>query len=191
MTRLIRFFRSAPISMQGIISLLAFGLYGLTSYFLETSYVKSKFQVPYYIQQTCFDAHKIKKWYAYMLEEETFGIYIQTQFIDFAFIVAVIIAGFAIWTFIANLHKNGSFFNKVGLIMAFALPLAGGFDILENLVSFFMITSPNNFPNWLVLPYSTFAVLKFTVWGIGIVWLLISTISLVIIQLINWMRGQV
>lgn len=120
----------------------------------------------------------MKEWYAFMIKEETFGIYFSTQIIDFAFIAAVILAGYTLWSFVANLHPSHSFFNKWGQKMAFALPLAGAFDILENVVSFFMISNPGGFADFLMLTYSTFAVLKFACWTVGLVWLLLSLLAL-------------
>ena len=136
----------------------------------------------YFEQQTSFDAVKMKAWYAFMIQEGTFDIYLETQLIDFAFIATVILAGYTIWALVANLHPEEGFFNKWGQRLAFALPIAGVFDILENLVSFFMIANPESFADALVLPYSTFAVLKFASWTIGLVWLLLSVIALPIIR---------
>ena len=178
MLQLTRKFKNAGIKVQGLITLISLGLYFLSSYFLEKSYLLSKFPVPYFEQQTSFDAIKMKEWYAYMLKEDTFGIYFNTQIIDFAFIVTVILAGYTLWCLIANLHPENSFFRNWGQKLAYALPLAGAFDILENLVSFFMIANPENFADFLVLPYSTFAVFKFACWTIGLIWLLIALVAL-------------
>ena len=178
MIRLTEKFRKTNLKVQGIITLLSLAFYFISSYFLEKSYLLSKFPVSYFEQQTSFDAGKIKEWYAFMIQEETFNIYLRTQFIDFAFIASVILAGFTLFTFIANLHPKASFFHKWGQVLAFALPLAGAFDILENLVSFFMIANPENFADSLVVAYSSFAVLKFGSWTIGLIWLLIALMVL-------------
>lgn len=178
MRQLINKFRNENHITQGLIACISLALYFLSSHFLEKSYIQSKFPVNYFEQQTSFDAVKMKEWYAFMIQEGTFDIYLRTQFIDFAFIAMVILAGYTVWALIANLHPHGNFFNKWGQRLAFALPLAGGFDILENLVSFFMIANPENFADALLLPYSSFAVLKFACWTIGLIWLLASVIAL-------------
>lgn len=176
--RLIKTFRNASLSIQGVVVLASLGLYFLTSYILERSYVLSLFPVPYFEQQTSFDPVKMKEWYAFMIEQGTFGIYIKTQFIDFAFIAAVILAGFTAWTFVANLYPQGSFFEKYGKKLAFALPIAGAFDVFENLVSFVMIANPESFADSIIIPYSSFAVLKFAFWALALVWLSASLLSL-------------
>ena len=178
MIQVIQKFKNATLKVQGFITLICLGLYFLSSYFLEKSYLLSKFPVSYFEQQTSFDAIKMKEWYAFMLKEETFGIYLNTQIIDFVFIATVILAGYVLWSFIANSHPSNSFFNTWGQKLAYCLPLAGVFDILENLVSFFMIANPVNFIDFLVIPYSTFAVLKFASWTVGLTWLLVSILAL-------------
>lgn len=178
MVQLIEKFKNANLKVQGVITLISLGLYFLSSYFLENSYVLSKFPVPYFEQQTSFDALKMKEWYAFMLKEGTFDIYFNTQLIDFAFIAAVILAGYTLWGFVANLHPKNNFFHNWGQKLVYSLPLAGAFDILENLVSFFMIANPDNFADFLIFPYSTFAVLKFACWTVGLIWLLISILAL-------------
>ena len=182
MIQLTKRFRQADFKTKGLATLASLASYFLSSHFLEKSYVLSKFPVPYFEQQTSFDALKMKEWYAYMINEGTFDIYLNTQFIDFVFIATVILAGYTLWTLIAQLHPIGSFFNKWGEKLAFALPLAGIFDILENLVSFFMIANPENFSDYLMMPYSTFAVLKFGCWAVGLMWIVISIIGLLVNQ---------
>ncbi|MRI00039.1 hypothetical protein GH721_05760 [Kriegella sp. EG-1] len=183
MIRIISNFRKANIKTQTLTSSIALGIYFWTSYLLETSYLKSKFPVPYFTQQTSFDAVKMKEWYAFMIQEDTFQIYLKTQIIDFAFIMAVIVAGFTIWTMVSNLHRENSWFRNYGYSLAYSIPLAGLFDILENIVSFFMIASPYEFNDALIIPYSAFASIKFGFWTIGLLWLLISLVGLVITKL--------
>lgn len=180
MVHLIRKFRNANLKSQGTIAFISLIAYLISNYFLEKSYALSKFPVPYFEQQTAFNAIKMKEWYAFMIEQKTFSIYLNTQFIDFLFIATVIVAGFTIWTFVANLHSKGSFFRKWGYKLAMALPLAGVFDFLENLVSFFMIANPFDFMDVLIIPYSTFSVLKFGFWTVGLVGLIISITTLII-----------
>jgi len=188
MIQLINTFRNAQVKTQAIIAAISVGLYFVTSAILEKSYVLSKFPVPYFEQQTSFDAVAMKKWYAHMIEQDTFGIYWMTQFVDFAFIAAVILMGFTVWTFVANFYEKDSFINRVGYKLAYALPLAGAFDILENLVSFFMMSSPSTFNDFLVMPYSAFAVLKFGCWTVALGGLLVLLIGLPVVWIRRRMR---
>ncbi|PCJ95448.1 MAG: hypothetical protein COA50_09610 [Flavobacteriaceae bacterium] len=179
MKKSINGYRNSSIAFQIIASIIAFLLYRLSSVFLEKSYASSKFPVSYFEAQTSFDALKLKSWYQFLIDNDTFRIYINTQFIDFIFIFTVILMGFSIWTLLANLHKKDSFFNKKGYIMAFSLPFAAFFDVLENLISFYMLSEPKEFINEIVYIYSSFATIKFGFWGIALLWLLVSIVALI------------
>jgi len=108
-----------------------------------------------------FSAEKIKAWFAYMAEQNTLGIYKTTQHIDFIFILSVFILHFFTLVLISRLFPIDSTWRKVMIICATVSLLAPIFDVLENLVSYLMLASPVDFPNWLVYPYSGFAALKF------------------------------
>ena len=159
--------------------------YFASSYFLENSYEASKFPVSYFEQQTSFDAIMMKQWYSVMIQEWTFQTYIQTQFIDFVFIFFVILFWYTLWYFVNSFHNPKWFIYKIWSKLTWSLPIAGFFDILENLVSFFMIYNPENFNHFLVIPYSTFAVIKFWFWTLWLWWLVFSIIILFAIQFRN------
>lgn len=175
-------YRTSGLVWQALASAVSFMLYGMSSSILEASYAASKFPVPYYVGQTSFDAIKVKSWYKFLLDAGTMDVYFKTQLIDFAFIATVIVAGFVIWTLIANLHSN-IFFKQWGYRAAFLLPLAGLFDVFENVVSFFMIANPVNFPDGIVFVYSSFAVVKFMFWFLALSWLSISMIALIVTKM--------
>jgi hypothetical protein len=187
MKQMIQRFQKTHISNQILVSVVGILAYLASSAWLESNYLRSKFPVSYFIGQTSFSAEKVKTWYQFMISHNTFDIYVQTQFIDFIFIGAVMLMGFSIWTLVANLHPSMSFFGRVGYRLAFALPMAGLFDILENLVSFFMLNDPSDFSSWLAFPYSLFASLKFGCWCIALIWLFASVAFLLIRILINFL----
>jgi len=178
MKHVIEKFRESRIASQATVSILALIAYFVSSVWLEASYARSLFPVPYFEGQTSFSSEKIRTWYAYMINHGTFDIYFLTQLIDFVFISAVIVMGFSNWTLVANLHPKNSFFQRTGYYAAFALPLAGLFDILENLVSFIMIADPSGFPDSVVMVYSSFAVIKFGWWVVALAALIVSLTAL-------------
>lgn len=163
-----------------LISVVSFGLMGAANTLLEESYSKSKFPVPFAVGQTTFDGELLKSYYKTMIDLGTLDIFVKTQFIDFLFIITVILMGLSLWAFVARLHQPDTFFRKAGLWFALSLPLAGISDAIENLISFILLASPLDFPNWLAIPYSAVAVIKFGFWTIGMVWLAISLVALII-----------
>ena len=58
--------------------------------------------------------------------------------------------------------------------MVFVMPFNAIMDALENLVSFLMLTNPTGFADWLIYPYSSFAVAKFALYGVGYLWIVIA-----------------
>lgn len=150
------------IYLHLILAIGAFILYGYTNAVLDQSYAASKFPVPYFEGQTAFSGELIKEYYAFMIEVGTLDIYWRTQFIDFAFIGSVILTGLFLPSFVARLHRDGSWLRAITFGFALLMPLGGIFDAIENLISFVMLARPETFPNWIALVYSSFAIFKFS-----------------------------
>lgn len=154
--------------------------YFISSYFLESFYAKSKFPVPYFEAQTSYDATKLKYWYQELLNFGTIDIYYQTQYFDFVFIASVIAMGFFVWNFIGSILNKNSWLYRNRYFLSIFLPLAGLFDILENIVSFFMLSEPTTFNDNFVYFYSGFASIKFLCWSIALLILVILIIAFII-----------
>lgn len=96
-----------------------------------------------------------------MREGGTFGIYVQTQLFDFAFIASVIVFGICFGTLLARMGQARSLTRKLGLAAA-GFAVAGGLlDASENLMSFILMQFDTVIPQVLAYIYSSFAVLKF------------------------------
>lgn len=141
---------------------------------LDRSYAASRHPVDYATGQTTFDATRIKGFYAHMQAEGTLDIYLRTQLIDFGFLIALGLCGVLIGTLVARAGRDGSWARRIGSLAA-ALFLGGAvMDASENLVSFVMLADPQGFADWLALPYSGFAVVKFALITAGMAAVLIS-----------------
>ena len=172
-------------------SIISTALYFSTSYILEGLYEKSKFNVSYFEAQTSFNAAKIKGWYQELLDFGTMDIYYQTQYFDFVFIATVIAMGFFVWMFIGSLLSKNSWFFKRRFYLSLFLPLAGLFDILENMVSFFMLANPTSFSDNLVYIYSGFASLKFLCWSIALLVLIILLFTWLIHKVMGSRKSKI
>jgi len=179
-----------PIWLHGALVLASFALVGASNTVLDASYAASRYPVPYAVGQTAFSGEKLRAYYSYMLEQGTLNIYWQTQFIDFAFIAAMFIAGLVVSLFLARLHKKGSALYKMSLAAAIIVPLGALFDVAENFVSFVMLSQPLAFPNWLALVYSGFAVLKFSAIGLGYSLWVLSVLGFVLVYAFRKLRGN-
>lgn len=128
---------------------------------LDASYAASLHPVDYMTGQTSFSGEKIKGFYAVMAQAGTLDVYVTTQLIDFGFILGFVGIGLFACTLIARLSRGSSIGQKLGLFAAGAFLLGALCDAIENLWSFVMLANPATFADWLALPYSAFAVLKF------------------------------
>lgn len=143
---------------------------------LTASYAASRHPVDYRTGQLAFDGNVIKGYYASMIEDDTLNIYWTTQFIDFGFIMAMACMGLFFCTLIARASRTQSWGRTVGLLAGASL-LAGAIcDAIENLWSFVMLANPTGFANWLAMPYSTFAAVKFALITLGMILLIVSIV---------------
>ena len=144
-----------------VVSLLALVFNFWATELLNTSYASSGFPVPYWQAQLSFDANKLKGWYQVLIERGTLDRYIQTQHIDFVFIVSVLILHVAVLLAIARAMPANSWLRRamVGAAMLSAIaPIA---DALENVMSYIMLSNPADFADGLAWAYSSLAAIKF------------------------------
>lgn len=146
---------------------------------LNAAYAASKFPVPYWQAQLSFDHLKLKGWYATLIEQGNLGLYFQAQYVDFLFILSVLVLHAATLIVVARLHPAGSRSSSMMLWAAFLSALAPIFDTLENFVSFIMLAQPFSFEPALAIVYSSLAAGKFVMFTfaylaapIGLVWAL-------------------
>jgi hypothetical protein len=160
-----------------VISALLFNLWA--THVLNTAYAASGFPVPYWQAQLSFDHLKLKGWYATVIEQGSLGLYFHAQYVDFLFILSVLVLHVAALIVVARLHPTGSRLGSIMLWAAFLSALAPIFDALENFVSFIMLAQPLTFEPALALIYSCLAAGKFAMFTfaylaapIGLVWAL-------------------
>jgi len=145
--------------------------------FLDASYAASGHPVCYATGQTRFSGETIKGYYATMQEAGTLDVYWQTQLIDYGFILAIACMGLFVATLIARIGRPGSWGRRLGLWAGTAAILGAICDAIENGWSFVMLLNPTDFANWLAIPYSAFAVIKFALIAFALFALLGSLIA--------------
>lgn len=158
---------------------------------LDPAYVDSQYPVPFYVGQTTFNAAELKSYYQVMLDKGTLPLYWLTQCIDFVFIVCTYWAFFAlsqsIYHSIKQLLPSANRVHKIARVICFIAPLAAVADLAENLVSFIMLLQPLDFADFLVYPYSSFAVIKFALFALTYLW---GAVALVLLTLILTARAS-
>lgn len=128
---------------------------------LNAAYAASGFPVPYWQAQLSFDHEKIKGWYGWLLSNQTLGLYVRTQLIDFIFIASVLILHISALLAISRGLPATSHARHVLVWAALLSTLAALSDAIENGISFIMLANATGFEPVLALAYSSAAALKF------------------------------
>lgn len=128
---------------------------------LDAAYAASKFPVPYWQAQLSFDHFKLKGWYEFLIKNETLGLYIHTQFVDFIFIASVLVLHMAALLALSRAVPaltNARYALIWAALLSAIAPLA---DAVENGISFIMLANPTGFEPLLAIAYSSVAAIKF------------------------------
>ena len=152
---------------------------------LDASYAASRHPVDYATGQTSFSGDAIKGWYKVMTDAGTLDIHRQTQLIDFGFIAGMIAIGLFGGLLLARAWRSGSLARKAALFTATIVPAGALFDAAENVVSFVMLANPADFANWIALPYSALASLKFACITMGMAGVLVSLLAGAVGRILN------
>ena len=165
-----------PLWMHAGAAITTFVGFGWIKGRLDASYAASKHPVDYATGQTSFNGEIIKGYYAQMLEFGTLDVYRTTQLIDFGFILAIACMGIFVCTLVARVSRKGSWGRRIGLAAGLFALLGAACDAVENGWSFVMLANPTDFSNWLALPYSAFASVKFALIATAMLCLITSIV---------------
>ncbi len=174
-----------PVQWWGI-AIVMVAIRHVTQIWLDGLYVDSQFPVPFYIGQTTFNAEELKGYYAVLISKGTLENYFWVQMADYLFMVTVFISFFALMTAVYRSLPNVKWLKGLAWVMVLVAPTAALFDAVENLVSFFFIADPQGFADWLVYPYSSFAVIKFAIFILAYVWAIVG----LLISLVSFLVGR-
>lgn len=173
-----------PLQWWGIAILLVV-IRQATQIWLDGLYVESQFPVPFYIGQTTFNAEELKSYYAVLIAKGTLGKYFWVQMADYLFMTTVFVSFFALMTAVYRSLPEIKIIKTLAWAMIFIAPTAALFDAAENLVSFIFIANPTDFADWLVHPYSSFAVIKFAIFIFAYLWAVLGLFISVIGYLVK------
>ncbi len=151
----------------------------LTMGYLNQLYAATEFPVSYFVGQTAFDGNLIKSYYSVLIEKGKLDDYHFVQVFDYLFMITVFFSHLFVCAAIYKTLPSIKMLQRVGYTMIVVTPLAAIMDAFENLVSFFMLADPVNFANWLAYPYSIFAVVKFFLFTLFMIWVAFSVVTIV------------
>lgn len=147
---------------------------------VEISFASTKYPVSLFEGQLAFHASEIKNHYMVLQDQGTFSRFVQTQMIDFAWIIGLMLTLFFSHVLIARAQPKNSKWRMFALYLAVIAPAIAASDAIENFISFAMLADPQNFPDWLAPLYSGFAAIKWSWAAIGTTLIIIQISALAI-----------
>jgi hypothetical protein len=142
-----------------------------------------EYPVPLPLAWFSFSGPELKSHYALLLDQGTMDAYLRLQYLDYGYMVSTGLLFFTLAVIVARKHKVGSFWRRFGFVGALIIPASASMDAIENVFLLVMLSSPLEFPDWLAIPYSSFASAKLALFILGILWLILIAIALVVSRL--------
>ncbi len=127
--------------------------------------------------QLSFSGAVIKSHFKEMSAEEI-NYYVIYQICDIIYDFAHIFMFFGLSLFLARKFVEDSGWRKSGFLIAILGVIGSISDIIENSLIIMMTTDPQGFPDILAVAHSVFATIKFTLWGIQVVWIIWADVKL-------------
>ncbi|MFX0181762.1 MAG: hypothetical protein ACFE95_01670 [Candidatus Hodarchaeota archaeon] len=134
--------------------------------------------------QLGFNGDYIKSMFSLMSNEEILMFFLGNLF-DYVFIVGYGSFIFSTALSLTRKLKIGSLWNKIGFLIAIFGIISAICDGIENIFLFLMVLNPTNFPTWLGIPHSSFALMKFLLMYLTMGWIILTAFFLLISKLIK------
>ena len=133
----------------------------------------SGYPVSFMESQLSFSGEVIKSHFSVMTDDQI-TLYLYAQFVDFGFIFVYASLIFLLCIFLGRRFSEKSLFRITSFSVGFAGVVAGCCDAIENGFIVLMINNPGEFPNIYAIIHSYFALTKFFLLGISIIWIVVS-----------------
>jgi hypothetical protein len=149
----------------------------LNYYFIISNYPASVFE-----SQLSFSGAVIKS-HLRTLSSAEINLYRTAQLIDYLFMLAYGSLYFSLSLYISRKFDEYSRWRKTGYLSAIFGVTAACCDATENVFILLMLNDPQGFPDAWAIIHSCFALVKFTLMGIIIIWIILAVLTLIIKKL--------
>lgn len=143
----------------------------------------SGYPVSFSESQLSFSGEQIKSHFSKMSDNQI-TLYFYAQLVDYAYIFVYSCLIFFLGIYIGRKFPEKSLFKKSGFIISLAGIFAGLCDGIENGFIVLMISNPSSFPNVYAIIHSCFALIKFILLGLSIIWIVLLIIIIMIRKLV-------
>ncbi len=147
---------------------LSFAVIPVMQYFTQLS----GFPAEIFSSQLSFNGAVMKSYYALTNIE----LYRFAPSLDYIFMLGYGIILFSSSILIARSFKTSSIIQQEGLIVAISGVIAACCDAIENIFILAMLTDPSGFPDYWAITHSVFALIKWILLVIVIIWILLFAI---------------
>lgn len=127
--------------------------------------------------QLSFSGAVIKSHFKEMSAEEI-NYYVIYQLCDMVYDFCQITMFFGLSLFLARKFDEDSDWRKSGFLVAILGVMGSISDVIENSFIIMMTTDPQGFPDIWAVAHSWLAVIKFTLWGIQLIWIIWADVKL-------------
>jgi hypothetical protein len=148
-------------------------LFFITVYIVNTSFETSGYPVSFVESQLSFSGEQIKSHFQQMNPEQI-ELYRTAQIIDYSYMVVYGTFIFLLLIFIGRRFKNNMRLRTISYVIAIGGIIAASCDAIENIFIFLMINDPVGFPNIFAITHSCFALIKFVLMFVALIWIVLS-----------------
>ena len=159
-------------------------LYLIVYPILNYYYIISNYPVSVFESQLSFSGAAIKSHLRTMSSAEI-DLYRIAQIIDYPYMLAYGTLYFSLSLYISRKFDEDSGWRKTGYISAIFGVISACCDATENVFILLMLTDPQGFPDAWAITHSYFALVKFTLMGLIIIWIILAALTLLIRKLKN------
>ncbi|MFX0065673.1 MAG: hypothetical protein ACFFC7_26160 [Candidatus Hermodarchaeota archaeon] len=135
--------------------------------------------------QLGFNGEYIRSMFSLMSNEEMM-IFIIANLFDYVAMIAYGTFIFSSALILTRKLQEGSIWNQLGYLIAITGIIAACCDGIENIFLLMMASNPVNFPNYLAILHSCFALFKFILLYISMGWIILTVILIVSFRLVNY-----
>lgn len=168
------------ICLGSFIAAILFNL-GMKYYWAQSNYPHGVLEM-----QLSFSADYLKNDYHYMLDHGNLASLQAWQIVDYGFMAAYGLFGFSAMMLIGRKFPTPSRFQTISYSAALIMILVSCLDAIENAFSLMTLADPYDFPAWWAIAMSSFALVKWSLGAGVVVWLLISSVIL----MVGWVKSR-
>ena len=154
---------------------LSFVVFLGSNVYLGMLFENTGYPVPLIEGQLRFDASLLRQDFSVLNNNGTLEDYKTIQYLDLSIMLSTAIF-FGMLSLFLFRKKKVKFWRLFGISLSLLFPLSGLLDFVENMWLLNMLNNPVEFPSWIAIAYSSFALMKLAVFAVGLIGILVASL---------------